>query len=94
MSLRVSVPTERRRVHDPTVSLDAVHTDERLPLLAAALVRLGVTCALEVHGTAVLLTPTGADPSIRLVDPARRRELVTLVRGHGFTHVALLLGDG
>ena len=51
----------------------------------------GLACRVEARDRLALLVPEG--PVAALVDPTLRREIVGLVRDHGFTHLALELVD-
>lgn len=59
--------------------------------LALALSELGLSCAVEAHERLAVLVPTSAMPD--LSDAAVRRRLQALATRHGFTHVALDLGE-
>ena len=59
--------------------------------LEAALVVRGIACRVEERDRLALLVPHG--PIGQLVDPVARREVLALVREHGFTHLALELVD-
>jgi hypothetical protein len=59
--------------------------------LALALTALGLPCMVEAHERLAVIVPTAAVPD--LVDAKMRREVQSLATAHGFTHVALDLGE-
>jgi hypothetical protein len=61
--------------------------------LIAELTALGLECAVEGRdGLAIIRT---APPVARLLaDPDLRRRIVALARAHGFTHIAVAIGEG
>ena len=61
-----------------------------VPLEAALLAR-GIVCRVEQRERLAVIVPQGAVPWLE--DPAVRREVLALVREHGFTHLALELVD-
>ncbi|GAC1516412.1 MAG: hypothetical protein NVS1B4_11220 [Gemmatimonadaceae bacterium] len=61
--------------------------------LAAAVTALGVPCVVEAIGGFALVTVTGGQGIQTLGEPARRRELASLAREFGFSHVALEITD-
>lgn len=61
--------------------------------LTAALEQLGLSCRVEARdGLAIMYPVSAAD--VRLADDDVRRQIVTLGRERGFTHVAIALGVG
>jgi hypothetical protein len=62
--------------------------------LAAALRDAGITCQVEARAALALIVASTADAT-RLAADDLRRQVLTLAREHGFTHVAVELGvDG
>ena len=59
--------------------------------LEATLRARGIACRVEGHERLALLVPDGSVSAIE--DGAVRREVVGLLRDHGFTHLALELVD-
>ena len=59
--------------------------------LASALAALGVRGTVEAHGRLALLV--AAVPPAALREPAGRRRAAALAEAHGFTHLALALGE-
>jgi hypothetical protein len=58
--------------------------------LSAALVELGLSCAVEARGKLVLLMPD--QPTVvKLADESLRRAALVLAKRHGFTHAAIEL---
>lgn len=51
----------------------------------------GIRCRVEGHERLALLVPDG--PVVALEELGVRREVVSLLRDHGFTHIALELDD-
>jgi hypothetical protein len=67
--------------------------DERAEVLVAELAALGLECSVVGRdGLAIIRT---APPVARmLADPVLRRRIVALAREHGFTHIAVAIGEG
>ena len=59
--------------------------------LAVALSTLGLQCMVEARERLAVIVPTGGVPD--LGDAAVRRRVQSLATAHGFTHVALDLGE-
>ena len=59
--------------------------------LETALRARGVACRVEDRERLALLIPEGSVAAIE--DPSVRREIVSLLREHGFTHLALEVSD-
>jgi hypothetical protein len=62
--------------------------------LITALASRGLSCDVTVRGTAAFLVPGGAEVLERFAEEPTRCDVTTLARAHGFTHVAVVLGDG
>ena len=56
-----------------------------------ALEAVGVRCAVERRGALAVLTPARGDRALER--PEVRREVLAILRAHGFTHAAVELGD-
>jgi hypothetical protein len=52
---------------------------------------LGVRCKVERRGALAVLTPAAGERSLER--PEVRREVLSVLRAHGFTHAALELPD-
>ena len=73
------------------MTTDETRTGGDADALAAALAPLGVHATVEAHGRlAVLVSPV---PLPALAEPALRRRATALAEAHGFTHLALELGE-
>ena len=53
---------------------------------------IGVECAVEPRGALAVLTPAPGDRSLERADV--RREVLAILRAHGFTHAAVEVADG
>ncbi len=60
--------------------------------LADALATLDLHGAVEARGRLALFVPSGPQPA--LADGDRRRRALALAAAHGFTHLALDVGEG
>jgi hypothetical protein len=67
--------------------------DNRAEGLIAELGVLGLECSVEGRGGLAVIR---AEPRVarQLADPLLRRRILALARGHGFTHIAVAIGDG
>jgi hypothetical protein len=52
---------------------------------------IGVRCAVERRGTLAVLTPAPGERGFER--PEVRREVLSILRAHGFTHAAVETGD-
>jgi hypothetical protein len=68
--------------------------EARAGTLGAALAHVGLSCRIDPQGTAAFLHPADELTIVRLGDQAMRRDVLALGRAHGFTHVAVVVGDG
>jgi hypothetical protein len=59
--------------------------------LETALAAIGVHCTVEAHGRLAVLVPSVPQPA--LAEPAARRRATALAEAHGFSHLALELGE-
>jgi len=81
-------------VADPvTAGLGAGASETRAVSLAGALAQVGIPCRIDVHGAAAFLLAADDALAVRLADHALRRDVLALGRRHGFTHVAVIVGD-
>lgn len=62
--------------------------------LAHALAELGVVCQVEARDRLALLVAADADGvADRVLEPEIRERILDVVAEHGFTHVAIELGE-
>ena len=62
--------------------------------LAHALAELGVVCRVEARDRLALLVAADADAvADRVLEPEVRERVLDVVAEHGFTHVAIELGE-
>lgn len=62
--------------------------------LAHALAELGVVCRVEARDRLALLVAADADGvADRVLEPEVRERILDVVAEHGFTHVAIELGE-
>ena len=67
---------------------------DRARALANALAHLGVACRVEARGRAAFLVPeAGVSPNC-FEDVSTRQTVMAVGRDHGFSHVAVMLGEG
>ena len=85
------MPIESERPIPDTASGDSDARDETGASFAALLDGRGFTCAVEVLGTVALVTPVDPEVASQFADATRRQEILTLGRGCGLTHVAVVL---
>jgi hypothetical protein len=64
----------------------------RAERLAAALATMGWSVQVEPRATLAVIVASGPART-RLIDATVRRTVLTIAREHGFTHVALELGN-
>lgn len=85
------MPIESGQPIPDTASGDANARGEAGDSFAALLDRRGFPCAVEVLGTVALVTPIDPEVASQFADATRRQEILTLGRGCGLTHVAVVL---
>jgi hypothetical protein len=59
--------------------------------LETALNALGIPCTVQAVDRLAIIIPTACD--VEFDAPERRRAALTLMRAHGFTHLAVEVGD-